>query len=192
MLYYRMSFANWSPYTTYSVNDVVYYNLYDWRCILIHTNQPPATGSIYWTLIGGGSGGAVFPTVNNILPVNPSPQYTLSIQTTALWNGTSSVFQYDNPSPIRLIRMACPTNDRRQILDSSPAGYSTSEWIAFIGGFFNGGAVASNQAFCYDNGGFWWCRYSNISGGSDNWLTIILIHNSLGTLCQAGSTNDPP
>jgi len=184
-----MTYANWSPYTTYSVNDTVFYNLLDWACVAVNTNQPPAVGLGFWNHIGTG-GGTVTPTARFIIPVNETPQYTLAPQTTSLWNSTTNVYQYGNNQLIRLVRMACPTNDRRQIVDSNGNTFLTTQWIAFMGGFFNGGAVASNQAWLYDNGGTWWCRYSNVSGGADNWLTIIFIHNCMGTVCQAGSSND--
>ena len=60
----RMSFAIWSPYTTYSINDTVEYVSFTYSALSANTNKIPTDFPLVWKFRGSASGGG---TVTNPL-----------------------------------------------------------------------------------------------------------------------------
>jgi len=60
----RMSFAIWSPYTTYSINDTVEYVSFTYSALSVNTNKIPTDFPLVWKFRGSASGGG---TVTNPL-----------------------------------------------------------------------------------------------------------------------------
>jgi hypothetical protein len=52
-------YAQWSPTTTYVINDVVEYAGLVYQAVSVNTNVPPYPATPVWALIGGGGGGFV-------------------------------------------------------------------------------------------------------------------------------------